>query len=118
MKMERVFLCACVSGCVRVSVISHACVGLGEGWVHAAASAILVVMMVITGVKSSKYCLCISSRGAHKALAFVSSHTHALHRHRQAVASALGSICVSSRAIESSKYRLHQQPQQQQSHAN
>jgi len=91
-----------------------------KGTCAAAASAILVVMMVITGVKSSKYCLCISSRGAHKALAFVSSHTHALDRHRQAVASALGSICVSSRAIESSKYRLHQQqqPQQKQSHAN
>ena len=56
----------CVSGCVSVSVILHACVGLGEGWVHAAASAILVVMVVITaGVKSSKYCLCITSRGAH-----------------------------------------------------
>ena len=61
-----ILVCVCVSSCVRVSVISHACVGLGEGWVHAAASAILVVMVVITaGVKSSKYCLCITSRGAH-----------------------------------------------------
>lgn len=65
-RVERVFLCACVRVFVHecVFVFSDACVGLGEGCGHAAASAILVVMVVITGVKSSKYCLCITSRGA------------------------------------------------------